>query len=886
MESATSYADFLQTKLQVAPRIGLDYHGEPNPHLLPHAQIAAHWALNLGRALIAASFGMTKTRIQIEIARQIILHGERELQTNVQFLQICPLGVKHQFEQEDGPVMGVRYQYVRNDQEILDAETPYLITNYERVREGNINPHLHNIAGVSLDEGSVLRDMGSETFQVFSDVFADVPLRFVNTATPSPNRYIELLNYAEFLGVMDHGQALTRWFKRDTSKAGNLTLHPHHEKEFWMWVASWALFVFKPSDLGCSDEGYDLPELKVHWHRVAVDQSRAWEQTDNYGQHRLFLNAAHGVSEASQEKKATLPDRIAEMQKILERYPNEHVLLWHHLEAERHAIQKALPDAFQSGEAVSVYGSQDLEDREQAILDFTHGKIRILSTKPEIAGSGCNFQRHCHTAIFIGVRHQFEEFIQAVHRIFRFLQDKPVNIHIIFAESEDAVVENMQRKWQQHDALVETMREIVKKYGLNHEDLKMELKRKIGVQRREVKGDFFTAVNNDSTLELATLADNSVDLIHTSIPFGNHYEYTINVEDFGHNASDDDFWKQMDFLVPHLYRALKPGRIAAIHVKDRILYGHQTPHGFMEVAEFSDDCVKAFRRHGFLNMGRITIVTDVVRENSSTYRLGWSEMCKDGSKMGVGLPEYLLLFRKPPTSRDNARADEPVIKEKTKYSRGRWQLDAHSHWRSNGKGMLTPQELADLAPDMAARIFGAEQLHSGYDYERHVAICEEMDKVGHLSASYMMFPPKTTTDETDWVWDAGDIVFMRSLNSEQSRKREQNHICPLPFDIVDRVIRRFSNEDDLILEPFGGLGTVPYRAILMGRRAFSCELNPAYFDASVKYLQAAELQRKTPTLFDWLDLQKAERAADVERAVDAELDAIESQLPQEAMVAE
>lgn len=856
---SSTYQDFLQTKLQVAPRRGLDSIGAPNPHLLPHAQIAAKWALQLGRALIAASFGMTKTRIQIEIARQI------HMQTNAQFLQICPLGVKHQFEQEDGPVMCIRYQYVRNDQEIFDADTPYLITNYERVREGNINPHLHNIGGVSLDEGSVLRDMGSDTYQVFSDVFANVPLRFVNTATPSPNRYIELLNYAEFLGVMDHGQALTRWFKRDTAHAGNLTLHPHHEKEFWMWVASWALFVFKPSDLGCSDDGYDLPELKVHWHRVAVDQSRAWEQTDSYGQHRLFLNAAHGVSEASQEKRATLPDRIAETLKILERYPNEHVLLWHHLEAERKAIEKAIP------EAVSVYGSQELEKREQAIMDFTHGKIRILSTKPEIAGSGCNFQRHCHAAIFVGVRHQFEEFIQAVHRIFRFLQTEEVNIHIIFAESEDAVVENMQRKWKQHEQLVETMRAIVKKYGLNHEELKQELGRKIGVTRREVKGEFFTAVNNDSTIELATLAENSVDLIHTSIPFGNHYEYTINIEDFGHNASDNGFWTQMDFLVPHLYRALKPGHVAAIHVKDRILYGHQTPHGFMEVSEFSDDCVKAFRKHGFLNMGRITISTDVVRENSSTYRLGWSEMCKDGTKMGVGLPEYLLLFRKPPTSRDNARADETVIKDKMKYTRGRWQLDAHSHWRSNGKHILTPQQLAELAPDVASRIFGDEQLHTEYDHERHVAVCEETDNAGHLSASYMMFPPRTTQSETDWVWDCGDIVFMRSLNSEQSRKRAQNHICPLPFDIVDRVIRRFSNEGDLILEPFGGLGTVPYRAILMGRRAFSCELNSAYFDASVKYIQAAELQRKTPTLFDLLDLQDAVSAVGAELEMEAEI---------------
>ncbi len=247
-----TYQDFLHSKIQVAPRMGLELTGAPNPHLKEHQQIAVRWALGLGRALIAARFGLGKTRIQIELARQI------HLQTGGRFLQICPLGVKHQFQYEDGPAMGVEYAYVRNDQEILDAATPYLITNYERVREGNINLRLlaslgeAPLAGVSLDEGSILRDMGSDTYQVFADVCADIAFRFVNTATPSPNRYIELLNYAEFLGVMDRGQALTRWFKRDPNKAGNLTLHPHHEREFWLWVASWALFIYKPSDLcGC-----------------------------------------------------------------------------------------------------------------------------------------------------------------------------------------------------------------------------------------------------------------------------------------------------------------------------------------------------------------------------------------------------------------------------------------------------------------------------------------------------------------------------------------------------------------------------------------------------------------------------------------------------------
>jgi hypothetical protein len=263
--------------------------------------------------------------------------------------------------------------------------------------------------------------------------------------------------------------------------------------------------------------------------------------------------------------------------------------------------------------------------------------------------------------------------------------------------------------------------------GLSHAAIRGDLKRHLGVDREEIKGERFTLVRNDCVGEVKRLADNSAGLILTSIPFGNHYEYSTQHEDFGHNRTDGDFFRQMDFLIPELYRTLKPGRVAAIHVKDRILYGHQTASGFLEVEEFSDDTVKAFKRHGFLYAGRRTIVTDVVRENNSTYRLGWSEMAKDASKMGSGLPEYILLFRKPPTSRAQQYADEPVTKSKEDYTRARWQIDAHDFWRSDGNRLLTPAEYAQLEPAQAVAVWAAEQLNEPYSYERHVAICEAME---------------------------------------------------------------------------------------------------------------------------------------------------------------
>ena len=509
---------------------------------------------------------------------------------------------------------------------------------------------------------------------------------------------------------------------------------------------------------------------------------------------------------------------------------------------------------------MSVYGSQDLDTKEQRVIDFTHGRIQILAGKPEMVGAGCNFQRHCFSNIYMGMDYRFQDFIQSVHRTHRFLQEKPVDVHIIYAESEDGVIDVLKRKWRQYDELMNKMQKLIRRYGLSEVAIQAGLARKIGVNRVEVKGNLYTAVNNDCVQEVRRLPDNSIDLWHTSIPFGNHYEYSVQYEDFGHNPTDAQFWEQMDFLIPEMLRTLKPGRVAAIHVKDRQLYGHQTQSGIMETAPFSDECVFAFRKHGWTYQGRRTIMTDVVRENNSTYRLSYGELLKDASKMSQGLPEYLLLFRKPPSSSDNARADEPIVKGRKEYSLGRWQVDAHALWRSSGNRPLTPNELVEMypAPEQIGNLFRQEQLTSVYDHERHVQICEELERRGKLPKFFMLLPPKVTRGPETMVWD--DVVYMRTLNSAQTQSRKEKHICPLPFDIVERVIRLYSNEDELVADPFGGIGTVPERAIRLRRRAWFSELNGEYFAAATQYCQAAEVEMMSPTLFDLISLETATAA--------------------------
>jgi len=358
--------------------------------------------------------------------------------------------------------------------------------------------------------------------------------------------------------------------------------------------------------------------------------------------------------------------------------------------------------------------------------------------------------------------------------------------------------------------------------------------------------------NNDCVEECRLMEENSVDLIHTSIPFSNHYEYTPSYNDFGHTDDNDHFWAQMDFLAPELLRVLKPGRIAAIHVKDRILFGNVTGAGAPTVSPFHAECIFHYRKHGFDYMGMITVVTDVVRENNQTYRLGWSEQCKDGTKMGVGSPEYIIILRKPQTDRSKGYADERVTKSKEEYSRAQWQVDAHAFWRSSGNRMLSPEEMAQLGPDQLAKMFTTYSLHNVYDYESHVRIGEELDSRGALPSTFMSLAPGSSHPD---VWH--DVNRMLTLNGSQTQRGLQNHVCPLQFDIVDRIINRYSNPGETVFDPFGGLFTVPYRAIKLGRKGRASELNPSYFMDGVRYLEAAEREVSMPSLFDTLEDEEA-----------------------------
>lgn len=997
------YEGFLKSKIVTAPESGFQIEeNELSKVLKPHQKAAVLWALRGGRRALFESFGLGKTVQQLEWCRQVVRHeGGRAL-------IVLPLGVKQEFSRDSVELLGMEPpEYVRTMDEVKAACGDILMTNYERVRDGDIDPA--QFTATSLDEASVLRSFGSKTYQTFLDKFRGVRYKLVNTATPSPNKYKELIHYAGYLEVMDTGQALTRFFQRDSTKANNLTLYPHKEEEFWLWVSSWALVLTKPSDLGFDDEGYALPPIEVRRHIVTDGYGKA---IDRDGQFKLQNDVAVSLSDEAREKRESIDIRVQEIERILfgdvkderrkerilqkvvcgeqrngsceaeraeqeklckeqgkiqrekqemaggkpgsiqgidkevfgesqrgsesavccmvqgkqgsctsanekteigkirdnagrirsscsetgmqmcdmrqgigdtwsekrgihrSRSQNgegsrdsvhemqfyardgkrqcggieesdrisEQVVIWCNLNKEQEAIEKML--ALHSMSVTSLTGSQSIDVREDMIEEWKDCRTQVFLTKPEMYGQGVNLQQ-CSRMIFAGISYKFEEFIQAIHRIHRFGQENSVIIDIICTDAEDPVYRALMEKWEQHNHLQEKMREIVQKYGLNRQAAELVMARSIGVERVEVKGKNWTAVNNDCVEETAGMEENSVDLIVTSIPFSNHYEYTPSYNDFGHNENTGRFFEQMGYLTPNLLRILKPGRVFACHVKDRVLFGNATGMGMPTMEPFHALCIQHYMQAGFAYFGMITVVTDVVRENNQTYRLGWTEQCKDGSKMGVGCPEYILLFRKLPSCRSKAYADEPVKKSKDEYTRAQWQIDAHGFWRSSGDRLVSKEELEQVPTGKLQNVYRKYSRETVYSYEDHVALAKKLDEDGHLPATFMVVAPGSWTDQ---VWD--DINRMRTLNTTQSQRRKTLHVCPLQLDIVDRLINRYSNPDDLVLDPFGGLGTVALEAVKAGRKGYTIELNNDYFRDAVGYLKERDETEENFSLFD------------------------------------
>lgn len=1026
-----TYDDFLAEKVAFDRSFGFDVRDEwlspimrpGHEHFKPHQADIVKWAVKGGRRAIFARYGLGKSVMQLEVLRLIVEHGPanggpcdsfgREVR---RALIVAPLGVRFDIIRDARNLLDREVRFVRRTEEIDPTWSGTYVTNYESIRDRKLDVDLFIAA--SLDEAAVLRSFGSDTYQTFLPLFADVPYRFVATATPAPNRHKELIHYAGFLGIMDTGQALTRFFKRDPSKAGNLRIHPHKKTEFLLWLNTWACFIQSPADLcecschndatcktndsdgsslsngspllaaqaagsadataetkssrhrvtsskdaraaadasaqatavlehaptgsgaecttdaaaqstrtgrstvaaasgsvsggttsepssktwenlpsatastestttattsrataagqrrkskprtaaptaressctSCTCSTYVLPPLEVLWEEVEVGLLS--DQVGKDGQGVLVRSGAKSAVESSREKRHTQDARVERAMSIVAKHhdwnwepaaygPVPQIILWCDLNDEQDALEAGLRERGLSYS--SIRGAQSDAEVEEQLRRWLDGETYALIGKPMMLGRGLNLQQ-CSTAVFVGVTHKYEQTVQAIHRIHRFGQLNACRVHLIYGETESDVRDNLLTKWQEDDALTDTMSQILREFGLDATAISAALTRAMGVDRDEHAGRDWRIVLNDAVAEWRDHVEaESMGLIVTSIPFSGKYEYSANYADFGHVDDNAQFWWQMDYLTPSLYRALMPGRILAVHVKDFPVPGSRTGAGVYTFDTLHAEAIAHYIGHGFDYFGMITVTTDVVRENNQTYRLSFSEMLKDHSKMGVGAPEYVLIFHKPQTDRSRGYADLPVRKSKTGYSVGQWQIDAAGEWRTGGDRLLSGDELAALDVGTRAKLFTAQSERTVYDYDAHVALADRLAARNALPGTFASLVPGSWRDD---VWT--DVLRIDTLNSEQRRREVEAHICPFPLDIPRRLIGMYSNPGELVGDPFSGLGSTVLEAVRQGRRGFGTELNPVSVADSIVYLTRHDNQANTPTLFDLLDLE-------------------------------
>lgn len=649
-----NYDDFIDGKTKVAQVSGFEPYEITAP-LFEWQKSIVRWAIRQGRAALFEDCGLGKTAQQLEWARQVAKF------TNMPVLILTPLAVAHQTANE-GDKFGIKATVVENGIEIQPGAGIW-IANYEKLDHFNTSA----FGGVVLDESSILKAFTGKTRIALTKAFSDTSYRLCCTATPSPNDYSEFGQHAEFLSVCSPAQMLSTFFINDTFNTGDWRLKRHAEDEFWKWLASWAACISKPSDIGFADDGYNLPALRMHTITVDVDESEETPEGE------LFRIATLSATTMHKEMRLTSHARAERVASMVNKSAAPWIV-WCNTNDEADHLAKLIPDA------VEVRGSDSTLHKEQSLDAFTNGKVRVIITKPSIAGMGINWQ-HCCNVAFVGLSYSFEDFYQALRRSYRFGQTREVNAYIIQASTEGAILQNINRKIEQHRTMQENMKLAAKAFSENR--IK-ELKKNTNVEVK--RGDGWELYHGDCVRVAKQLPDASVDFSVFSPPFADLFTYSDDLQDMGNCAGLGDFTNHFEFLIAEIARVMVPGREVAVHCVD--LLSSKWKHGKIEFQDFSGEIIRAFWRHGFLFHSRICIWKSPVTEMQRTKAHGllYKTLKADSCDSRVGCADYLLVFRK---LGENPR---PVTKNPADFPVDLWQEYASPVWMTVDQGRVLNRE--------------------------------------------------------------------------------------------------------------------------------------------------------------------------------------------------
>lgn len=640
MPEFEKYEEFLEKKRVSDQPSGF----EPkvlNSQLFDFQKDITRWALCRGRAAIFADCGLGKTLCQLEWAHQVCVN------TLGKCLILTPLAVSYQTV-EEGKKFRIKVKLCRSNEDVIHGVN---VTNYEKLEHFNCS----QFNAVVLDESSILKNYSGKFRNKIIEVFAKTPYRLACTATPAPNDYMELGNHAEFLGVMSRAEMLSMFFVHDGGETSKWRLKGHAESEFWKWLSSWAVYIRKPSDLGYPDEGFKLPELKIIRHRLHSDIP-----TDGY----LFAVPGESLNDQRAIKRASI-DQRAKVCADLVNSNNETWLIWCELNSESGVLVRSIDGA------VEIRGSDDPQKKECALLDFSYGRVRRLVTKASIAGHGMNYQM-CHNMAFVSLSHSFESFYQATRRCWRFGQERPVNVHIITMDTEDPIVENINRKEQEANRMAESLVEHMSE--LNKENLKGTKRTESTYKEDLASGQGWSMMLGDCVDLCAGFDKDYFDYSIFSPPFASLYTYSNSERDMGNCIRYETFSEHFEFLVKELYRIIKPGRLLSFHCMN--LPTSKQAHGVIGIRDFRGDLIRTFQKVGWIFHSEVCIWKDPVTAMQRTKAIGllYKQLRKDSALSRQGIPDYLVTMRKPGT---NA---EPITKTHESFPVAVWQRYASPVW--------------------------------------------------------------------------------------------------------------------------------------------------------------------------------------------------------------
>ena len=733
------YLNFLESKRLTLQNSGFEVQeGDFNRHLFPNQKHVVKTALLKGKFAIFSAPGTGKTLMQLEWARLVSEHTKQPV------LILCPLAVAGQTIQEGG-----KFGIAVKKYNCLDV-SGICIANYEQIE----NIDLDAFAGVVLDESSILKNYEGATRNKIVEGFAQTPYKLACTATPSPNDPMELGNHSEFLNVMSRNEMLAMYFVHDGGDTQKWRLKGHCRQLFYDWCSQWSVMFSKPSDIGFpDDERYTLPPLNLIERQVITPKRQNGQ---------LFNETNISATDFNAELRLTKMERMEQVVELVNG-STENFIVWIKQNEEGDYLRKMIPDA------VEVKGSDSPEWKEDKLLGFANGAFRVLITKTKIAQFGLNYQ-NCRNQVFASLDFSFEGLYQSIRRSYRFGQKEAVNIYLITVDTMQNVIQSIQDKQRKFEEMQAAMTAAVNQNLTHSKKVKMQ---------REAK----TFTTENATLKLGDCVQLIQDVPEESIgfsmfspPFAELYTYSDELEDMGNSKDYKEFMYAFGFLTKELFRVLQSGRNVAVHCMDLPI--QKGKEGYIGLRDFSGMILRAFEDAGFVYHSRVTLWKDPVTEMQRTKALGLlhKQIKKDAAMSRVGIPDYLLIFRKPGEHKN------PVMHQ-------------------------------DSDP---------------------------------ANPNYL--PVNLWQEYASPVWM--DIDYGDTLNKQEAREeKDEKHICPLQLQTIERAIHLWTNEGDTVLEPFGGIGSVPFKALQMKRKAVMFELKKSYFDVACRNVKSAETAKAQLQLF-------------------------------------